>query len=292
MNVQTSGIADRLRASFPEVGKFPLTGPDGMRTPWYGLFRMDTMETVGPGSVSADYEPHHTEDVIALCEAAEAALGDIAEVKAGFRNGHWVSAEPALSREQRMTLWQNDTMFPRLQIRGQYGSMFRASIGLFRIVCSNLYTMNRVSGVSVQFRHTSGLRPKMNELIETFGTLRNGWDALTPRIQQMDQRKVNVAEFLDAMYGQPVEDSQRSLTIHKNRTEAIITRLARERDAAGRPMGSLHEATAWELFNLVQGHTQHEKSRKGRVSEFDRVILASLDPIVSKAEAYLESLAV
>ena len=292
MNVQTSGIADRLRASFPTVEKFPLSGPDGMTTPWYGLFRSDTGETVGPGSVSADYTPHTTDDVVALVEAAEEALGEIVDFKSGFRSGHFVTAEPTLSREQRLTLYQNDTMFPRLNISGLYGQTFRASIGLYRIICANLITMDKVAGVSVTFRHTSGLRPKMDELIQTFGTLRGGWDALSARVRELDERRVNVAEFLDAMYGQPEEGSQRSLTIHKNRTEAIITRLARERSAAGRPMGSLHEASAWEAFNLVQGYTQHEKPRKGRVGEYDRAILASLDPTVRKAESLLLEMAV
>jgi hypothetical protein len=292
MNVQTSGLVDRLRASFPTVDKFPLAGPDGMKTPWYGLFRTDTGETVGPGSVSAGYTPHTTDDVVALVEAAEEALGEVTDFKAGFRGGHFVTAEPALSRENRLTLYQNDTVFPRLNISGMYGQGFRASIGLFRIICSNLYTMKRVAGVSVNFRHTSGLRPKMDELIQTFGTLRSGWDSLSAHVRQMDEQRVNVAQFLDAMYGQPDEGSQRSLTIHKNRTEAIITRLARERVAAGREMGSLHEASAWEVFNLIQGYTQHEKPRKGRVGEFDRAIIASLDPVVDRAERLLMSMAV
>jgi hypothetical protein len=292
MNVQTNGMADRLRASFPTVNKFPLSGPDGMRTPWYGLFRTDTGDVVGPGSVSSAYEPHTTDDVVALVEAAESTFGDVSDFQSGFRGGHFVSVQPSNDRDLRLKLYENDIVFPRLNISGRYGEGFRASIGLFRLICSNLSTMSQVAGVSVSFRHTSGLRPKMDELIQTFGTLQHGWSALSARIVEMDQQRVNVAQFLDAMYGQPEEGSQRSITIHRTRTEDIITRLARERTAAGRPMGSLHEASAWEAFNMVQGYTQHDKSRKGRVTAFDRAIMAGLDPAVTRAEKVLLSMAV
>jgi|688.fasta_scaffold117509_6 hypothetical protein len=293
MNMQSKGIADQLKASFPTVEKYPLSGPDGLKTPWYGLFRTDTAQPVGPGSVTAAYEPHTTDDVIALVEAAESTFGDIVAVKSGFRDGHHVVVEPELNRAQRLQFYENDVSFPRLFIDGTYGRRFRASIGLHRIVCSNLYTMNRVAGVSVDFRHSSGLRPRMDELIQTFGTLRDGWAALSAHLQRLEGIKVNVADFLDAMYGQPDEENQRSVTLHKNRTEAIITRLARERMAAGRPMGSLHEATGWEAFNFIQGYVQHEKTRRQKnVGEFDRVILANADPVVTKAEGLLLSMAV
>lgn len=291
-SVITGGIADRVRAAFPAVEKFPLSGPDGLRTNWYGLFRMDTGTAVGPGSVSGRYQPHTSEDVVALVEAAEAVFGDTAEVQCGFRHGHFVALQPRLDRQQRLTLYSNDSVFPRLLIHAPYGSTFKASVGLFRIVCSNLYTLKQVEGVSVTIRHTCGLRSRMDELIADFSVLGGSWDALTSRIRQMDQVRLKVADFLDAMYGQPDRSSERSLTIHGQRTEAMLTRLARERVSAGRNEPSLHNASAWEMWNVVQGWTQHEKSRKGNVSPTDRVILADADPDVRRAESLLMSMAV
>jgi hypothetical protein len=152
--------------------------------------------------------------------------------------------------------------------------------------------MREVENVSATFRHTSGLRAKMDELIRHFSLLEHGWTALTTRIRQMDEVRVNVAQFLEAIYGRPQRNSARSLTIHRGRTEAIVTRLAGERVAAGRPMGSLGEATAWEMFNLVQGYTQHQKPRKGNVRDFDRAIMADADPVVHRAEKMLMTMAV
>jgi hypothetical protein len=52
MNVEVTGIASKVREFFPTVAKAPLSGPDGMKTSYFGLFRMDTGVSVGAGSVS------------------------------------------------------------------------------------------------------------------------------------------------------------------------------------------------------------------------------------------------
>ena len=56
MSVKTAdrGLAlDVIKSEFDfEVNKFPLSGPDNMKTPFYGLFRSDDMSAIGGGSVS------------------------------------------------------------------------------------------------------------------------------------------------------------------------------------------------------------------------------------------------
>jgi hypothetical protein len=287
MNVQTSGLADRVRHFYPTVSRFPLAGPDGLRTPWYGLFRMDTNQPVGGGSVSGRYVPHTTDDVVALVEAAESVMGEVDNVQMGWRDGHFLSIEPQLTHERRLEMYENDIVFPRLFIHAPYGGAgcFVGSVALSRIVCSNLYTMKTVAGVNVRIRHTSGLREKMDDLIADFSSLSGGWEALAARVKQMNEVKVKVADFLNEVYGQPDEGSERSIKLHRNRTESIIRRLARERMKIHGDAGDLHTATAWEAFNAVQGFVQHDKSRKGLyVNEFDRVILANEDATVARAE--------
>ena len=61
--------SDSVKAAFDfSVDKFPLAGPDGMTTPWYGLFRSDNGRVVGNGSVTDRYVPHSSDDVMALTE--------------------------------------------------------------------------------------------------------------------------------------------------------------------------------------------------------------------------------
>lgn len=279
----------RQRYNF-SVDRFPLRGPDGLSTPWFGLFRSDTGDAVGGGSVTARYTPHTTDDVIALVDAAAAAFDGVASLRCGFSDGHFVIAEP--TDRQRLRVFDNnrnggDDVWPRLFISAPYGGAgsFRASVGYYRDVCRNLSRMQSVHSVSVTIRHTSSLRPRMDELIETFGGLRHAWGNMTQVIQQMESRRVNMVEFLKAVYGEPDRDTGRGVTIHRNRTEAIFRRLTTERMRTGRgDMATNWEVSAWEAYNAVQGYVQWEASRRGNPTDIDRIILASSDAAVRRAE--------
>lgn len=291
MLVQGCDIAATVRQRYNfSVDRFPLAGPEGMRTPWYGLFRSDTCEAVGGGSVTDRYTPHTTDDVIALVEAASTAFGGTANLRCGFSDGHFVIAEP--TRDHRLRVFDGgsgggDSIWPRLIISAPYGGSgcFQASVGFYRDVCRNLAIMRRVSGVSVKIRHTHSLRRKMDELIESFGALRNGWENLTAAVQQMESRRVNMVEFLRTMYGEPDRDTGRGATIHRNRTEAIFRRLTSERMRTGRgDMDTTWNVSAWEAFNAIQGYVQHDATRRGNPGDIDRIILAASDSAVLRAE--------
>ena len=100
----------------------------------------------------------------------------------------------------------------------------------------------------------------------------------------MESREVDLAEFLLAVYGTPDEDSKRSKTIHKNRIEAIFKRVRDERWRSGRPRMTTQTVSAWEAYNAVQGHAQHDSTRRGEVESFGRILLASRDKFVKRAE--------
>ena len=88
MTTVSVSAADQVRSAFDfTVDKFPLSGPDGMSTPWYALFRSDGAGVVGEGSVTDRYVPHQTEDVIALVDACESVFDEASQVKTHFRNG-------------------------------------------------------------------------------------------------------------------------------------------------------------------------------------------------------------
>jgi hypothetical protein len=104
---------------------------------------------------------------------------------------------------------------------------------------------------------------------------------------RMESRDVILTDFLKGVYGEPDSDSKRAVTVHKNRTEAIVRRLLGEQVRSGRSqMGGDFKVSAWEAFNAVQGYVQHETSRKnGFKGEMDRLILANQDAAVHRAEA-------
>ena len=288
MTSVSTSVSDKIRSAFDfSVDKFPLSGPDGMSTPLYGLFRSDTSSLVGSKSVTSRYHPHTTDDVIALSEAAENAFDGDIDVRCHFRAGHYVDVKPNLA-QRKSVYGTTDNIWPRVLIRAGYdGESFRASLGYFRDVCNNMAMMSMVNGTSVCIRHTSGLRSKMDELIATFNTLKNSWSNLSDVVDQMQSREVQLVQFLDAMYPQPEGNaSSRATTVHKNRTEAIVRRVATERIRTGRPsMGNDFKISAWEAYNAVQGYVQHDaQARKGFTGEFDRILRASNDATVRKAE--------
>jgi len=287
MSSVSNSVSDQIRSTFNfTVDKFPLSGPDGMSTPLYGLFRSDTSSLVGSKSVTARYHPHTTDDVCALADAAENAFDGDIDIRCHFRNGHYVDVKPNIA-ERKAVYGTADNIWPRVLIRAGYdGESFRASMGYFRDACSNMAMMSMVSGTSVCIRHTSGLRSKMDELITTFNTLKNSWSNLSDVVDQMQSREVVLTDFLNQLYPQPTQAEGRAVTVHRNRTESIVRRVMRERLTTGRPsLGQDFTISAWEAYNAVQGYVQHDaQARKGFTGEFDRIIRAANDQTVRKAE--------
>lgn len=289
-NVNTSSASQIVRDTFNfSVDKFPLSGPDNMATPFYGLFRSDNQQVATDRSVSKQYVPHTTDDVCAIVEAAESAFDCSAEVKCHFRMGHYVDIAP--SADMRRSIYgTTDNVFPRIIVSAGYnGKAFRATMGYFRDLCRNLAMMTRISGTTVSIRHSSGLRSHMDQLISDFETLGKSWDTLTDTITGMQSREVQLADFLRDVYGEPSAETGRAATIHQNRTEAIFRRVLSERRASGRPqIDSTFTVSAFEAYNAVQGFAQHDSTRRaGFDNDFDRVLMASRDRNVLKAEELL-----
>ncbi len=290
----TNNVADKVRSAFNfSIDKFPLRGPENMATPFYGLFRSDSGTAVGYGSVSDRYTPHTTDDVLALVEAAGVAFDGVADVKCHFDHGHYVTVQP--TKEQRLAVYgTKDNVFPRIVIDAGYGGQaFRASLGMYRDACRNMMILRQAEGTNVAIRHTSSLRLQMDELIATFASLEAGWGNLTTVVQQMQGREVRMVEFLNAIYGEPKSDEGRSVTMHKNRTEAIFRRLVTERTVTGRgAIDADFTVSGWEAFNAVQGYVQHDSIRRGRPTEMERIVRALHDNRVAQAERLALTMAV
>ena len=296
MNVSSVDVSASVRADFDfSVDKFPLFGPENMKTDQYGLFRSDTGYITGVKSVSPRYVPHTTDDVCALVEAASDAFDGEVECKTHWQQGHYVSIAP--TKDHRKSIYgSNDNIFPRIVIRAGYdGQAFTGTMGYYRDACKNLAIMRKVSGTSVSIRHTSGLRSAMDELIDTFGQLSKGWEHLQEIAAELQTREVRMVEFLDQIYGRPSEEQLAlaatgqavgSVTTHMNRTEAIWTRLNRERVRTGRPTMVGDKVSAWEAYNAIQGYVQHDAQAKtGFKSEFSRILRAANDTNVRRAES-------
>lgn len=281
-------ISDEVRSKFNfSVDKFPLSGPDGLRTPWYALFRSDTQKPVGKGSVSNVYVPHTTEDIVALCDAVSVAFDGIGNVDCHFRDGHYVVITP--SDQQRLSIFGgNDNIWPRVVIGAGYdGKAFRASIASYRDMCRNLHITRQCgTETTIKINHNRNLRNHMDELISQFNNIKSGWNNLVDVVRNMERNRVSMIDFLDQIYGRPDENSKHAVSQHKNRTEAIFKRLQREVDMRGETMSSDFVVSGWLAFNAVQGFIQHDKRRQGRNKNDHSasLILSLTDKDIEKAE--------
>lgn len=295
-------ISDQIRQTFPfDVDKFPLRGPDNMNTPFYGLFRSDTLECVG-NAVKEGYEPHTIDDVCALAEAGAAAFGGTHEVRSAWREGHFLTIAPSEDRQREM--WdehyqgkmmnsKSDVCIPRLIIRASYdGRAFRAQFGMFRLVCRNLMSIPvKRKYISLSIRHTAALRTKMPSLIEDFQTVINQSENIYNAIDNAKQRQVNMADFIREVYPINEDASKNARGRAERRVEAIMSRLYRDRNGLGVDVPSddgsgipqSRRATAWEAYNAVQGYVQHDAPRHKNPSDIDRAIMALEDKSVDKA---------
>jgi hypothetical protein len=271
-----------------DVEKFPLSGPDNMKTGVYGLFRSDNQQFVGSASVTKQYHPHTKDDVCALAEAGSSLFEGEAVVKCHWRDGHYVTVQP--TNEYRHNVYgTNDGVFPRIVINAGYDkTSFGASMGYYRDACRNLAMLQRVQGTSVSIRHTPCLREQINQLITQFQAMSGGWQAMTDHIDRMERSRVSVRDFLQEMYGD-VPESGKSKTMHENRTRLIVDRIIRERVALAKANPyDLSQATGWELFNGVGGYQQHDsivRPRKGTtLTDMDRIIMAMRHKDLQKAE--------
>lgn len=279
---------DAVRNAFPfTVDKFPLSGPDGMRTPHYGLFRSDSSQCVGD-AVSSVYEPHTVDDVCALVEASSQAftMGDCS-ANCLFRDGHFVTVAP--SKEYRQSVFgMTDNIWPRMVIRAGYdGRAFRATLGYYRDACRNMSVI-RSAGRSVHgiIRHTAQLRDRMPELVETFQQLAAGWDGVVETARAMEARQINLADFIREVYPQNENASSRTRNSAEARVEKIIMRIWRERQATARPnsgVGRNFMVSAWEAYNGIQGYVQHDQRRRGNPSPIERAAIALDDASVARA---------
>jgi hypothetical protein len=300
MQVSVNDVSSKVRSAFDfSVDKFPLFGPENMRTDQYGLFRSDTGYIEGVKSISGRYVPHTTDDVCALVEAASEAFDGEIECKTHFAKGHYVSVAP--SDADRVSIYgAADNIFPRIMIRGGFdGKGFKATMGYYRDACRNLAMLRQVSGCTESIRHTSGLRSQMDSLIAKFEELKNGWENLVDIAHQMQSREVNLADFVNETFADrrpSVEEvvladtgrAVRGVTTWTKMTEAIMSRVIDERSATGRDAFNTGEpkiVSAWEAFNAVQGYVQHDaQSKTGFKSEFSRILRAANDKHVSIAE--------
>ena len=294
--VSTSEITEKIRSEFNfEVNRLPLSGPDNMPTKWYGLFRSDNGKTVGPGSVSPGYFPHTVNHIVSIAEAAIGSFDEASDVCCHFRDGHYVSIAPTAKYRKRVYGSTHDTIWPRLVISAGLGgsTSFNLTIGYFRDACKNLAMMRKIKSFNIRYRHTASINDRLDSLVEDFKGLREGWESLSDLVDRMNQTDVVIADVIKQVYGEIDPNAGRKAqTMQESRVDAIVRRVVRENRALGSGTHGGDHATAWQMYNAIQGYHQHDAPRRVKsggepVTRWDRIITTSNNPNVLSAENIL-----
>lgn len=275
--VQT--VRDRFNFNVVKRPMVMMLGTEAIETPCFGLFRDDNWKFVGaPGNtVSKQYVPHTTDDVISLVDATASVFED-SEVscKCHWRDGHYVTIAPG--KEYRRSIAGSDVIFPRLIIRAMYdGQAYKVSFGTFREKCANLMMTQKVAGLSVSIRHMSNLRDNIDDLLSDMSSFDGKWDELVNHWENLRAiENVNIDHFLTTAFAPPKEtDSDNIKTRYIGMLKSMKIRLIGERYALTGSRGDESKANAWEMYNSVQGYMQHDMTRKNQATPFDRMLLVN-----------------
>ena len=277
----TQSLIDKVEANFDfTIEKHPLARVlSGRELPIYGLFRSDTGQLIGKSSVTERYVPHQKEHVMKIVEAAINAFGEASDVQCHFKGGHYVSIAP--SRKHRKTVYGNDTVWPRIIIEAKLAGAggYCADMAFWRDECSNLAMMKRVEGLKINIRHTNQLPKRVDDLALDLSLLKDKWQQMGNLIDYMTSKEVVVAEVISEIYPQP-DDKTASKKRWVAKVNSIMNRLVRERaSVTNTPQqpgvmfnmdGSYMKASAWEVYNAIQGYHQHDAPRRTNASNWDR----------------------
>lgn len=289
----TSEIIDVINRNFSyDVQKFPLTGPDNMKTGYFGLFDQYG-NVVGTKSVTDQYVVHTDDQIKKLAIAATEAFEGAARIRCFFNAGHNFIIEPPRSK-RRNIFGTADSIFPRAIIRAPYitGAVV-GSVGMWRDLCLNLSMMSQVESSTIRIHHDSFLDGNMDYMIKQFQKLHESWELVADAAEDMESRSVILSDFLREVYTPPTIEEIREKPGKQEKYESLITRVFNrvldERERSGRSnvsSGNNVQVSAWEAYNAVQGHQQHGTKRKkvqGVGEDTMRIFKALNDKYVDKA---------
>lgn len=282
MNVETI-----IREAFPfEIVKLPLQGPDGLKTPHYGLFRDDNGDCI-PHAISSRNQPHTTENVVTLAKAMVKSFDlpeDKTKVTATWtKYGHRVCVRPT-EKYRRDIGGNKDSVWPQILIRANYNDALMASCGMYRDACRNLMMIRKVESTTVRIAHRGDFQGEFDSLVEQFHYLAAQFDRVIDIAAELKRKKVETAKFLASLYPAPSDDASSSRkTRHENKMRKILERLETERRQFGGDPHDYAEANLWELVNAVTAYVQHDSSLHGNPNKVDRAFRAVDNPASDKA---------
>lgn len=269
--VEKTAVHQAILEAYPfTVDKFPLAGPDGMKTDIYACFRSDNSKMVGNKSVKSRYVPHTTEHVADVCQAAAYAFGEDVKMTTNFRHGHIVNITPV--KTEMLELNKREQLIPMMMLRASFdGRSFIMNLGLNNPLCTNLEIFESVKECQANIRHTSAIDFRMENLVKKLSALRESWVTIETFIEHMNGNSTHIDDFIAELFKKT--DSKKGESMYNKRRDAIKDRIRDEQIATGEQVSSY--ATNWRLYNGIQGYFQHDAIRREGTTEIERILSAN-----------------
>lgn len=257
--------------TFTETSEGDRVGLDG-----YVAMRTDTNTPLGRGGLSDGFHPIQNRDAFRVISQLS-GVTDL-EMKAGgtWGNGAGLYAQISLGDFQVGNANTGDNVGKYLTIVNSHdGSKgMQILITPFRYFCKNQIAAslaNAKENEKISIRHTASANIRLEELIHTVKIADGTFQQTQDIYNQLANKKVDheyAKEVLNQLFPAPEQDKGRAKTLWDKNVQAVWERY---NYADG---GRIERATAWNLYNAVQGTMQHDS--KNTANKEKSILMGSI----------------
>lgn len=261
-----------------DVKSYPLQGPDGVSTTYYGLFEVNSWEQVSSHSVTKRYRPHTLDQVKRLVEASLSLFPESPDFRlmARWNKGHYVHIAP--SDAYRESIAGSDTVWPRLRLSAGYDAdTFNFSMLIHRDACVNLMEVDTVGTVTnVRFKHTESLDWKVDDIVEKISKLNGSYHDIINKCRQMREADVSWAETIEHVLGnvQSTRSENEYRGYLRRLRDELINQEGWTQEEVNHTIRHERNVPLWSIYNAIQGYRQHDGTRRGRPDSYQRAVAA------------------
>ena len=260
---------------------FVQSGEETINTGGFVAMRTDTNTPLGRGGLSKGFHPIQNRDAFRVISD----LSGVTELEMKYAgmwgNGAGIYAQISLGDMQVGN--NGDAVGKYLTVVNSHdGSKgMQILITPYRYWCKNQISAslaNAKENEKISIRHTASAERKLEELIHTVKIADGAFERTQEIYNQLANQKINneyVKEVLEQLFPAPNQEKGRSKTIWENKIQNVWSRY---NYADG---GRIERASAWNLYNAVQGTMQHDS--KNTAEKAKSVLMGSIAKQSSEA---------
>ena len=247
-----------------------------IETGGFVAMRTDTNTPLGRGGLSSGFHPIQNRDAFRVISELSGVTNLEMKQAGMWGNGAGIYAQVSLGDFQVGSSNTGDSVGKYLTIVNSHdGSKgMQILITPFRYFCKNQIAASLAKAgenEKISIRHTASANMRLEELIQTVKIADGTFQHTQEVYNQLADTKVtneHAKEVLEQLFPTPKKLEGRAKTIWENNVQAVWERY---QYADG---GRIEKATAWNLYNAVQGTIQHDS--KNTANKQKSVLMGSI----------------